>query len=59
MYDDKSDNGWSAFLMPEVGKSLKAGSMGITAYIKPGWAVASPDPGERRFSVEMGIRLIP
>jgi len=59
MYDDKSDNDWSAFLMPEVGKSFKAGSMGITAYIKPGWAVISPDPGERRFGVEMGIRLIP
>ncbi len=59
MYDDKSDNDWSAFLMPEVGKSFKAGSMGITAYIKPGWAVTSPDPAERRFGVEMGIRLIP
>ena len=59
LHDDKSDNGWSAFFMPEVGKSFKAGSMGITAYVKPGWAVASPDPAERRFGVEMGIRLIP
>ena len=33
MYDDKSDNGWSAFLMPELGKSFKAGSMSITAHI--------------------------
>ena len=41
------------------GKSFKAGSMGITAYIKPGWAVISPDPAERRFGVEMGVRLIP
>jgi hypothetical protein len=58
-YDNESDNGWSAFLMPEVGKSFQAGSMGITAYIKPGWAIFSPDPSERRVGVEMGIRLIP
>ena len=58
-YDFNSENDWSAILMPEVGKSFMAGSMGITVYIKPGWAVVSPDPAERRSSVEMGIRLIP
>jgi hypothetical protein len=58
-YDFNSDNDWSAHFMPEVGKSFKAGSTGITTYIKPGWAVMSPDPSERSFSVEMGIRLIP
>ncbi len=58
VYDDNSVDEWSAFFMPEVGKSFKAGSMGITAYVKPGWGV-SPDPAERRFGVEMGIRLIP
>ena len=51
-YDFNSENDWSAILMPEVGKSFMAGSMGITVYIKPGWAVVSPDPAERRSSVK-------
>ena len=59
MYDDNSGNDWSIHFMPEIGKSFKAGSTGVTAYIKPGWALDSPDPGERKFSVELGIRLIP
>ncbi len=59
IYDTQSDNDWSAMILPEMGKSFRAGTTGVTAYIKPGWALISPDPSERRFSVEMGIRLIP
>ena len=50
---------YAVMLLPELGKSFKAGSMGVTAYIKPGWPLDSPDPAERKFSVELGIRLIP
>ena len=59
IYDDKSGNEWSFMFLPEVGKSFKAGNLGITAYIKPGWAIDGPDAAERRFSVEFGIRMIP
>jgi hypothetical protein len=31
----------------------------MTGYIKPGWAMDGPDPGERRYSVEFGMRMIP
>ena len=59
IYDSKVDEGgWSAMIRPEVGKTVFAGEMPISAYIKPGWGV-SPDPGERSFSVEMGMRFIP
>ena len=57
--DDKSDAGTSVMFLPEVGKSFAAGNLGMTAYIKPGWAVDGPDAAERRFSVEFGLRMIP
>lgn len=57
--DDKSDNGLSVNFLPEFGKSFQAGETGMTAYIKPGWAIDGPDAAERRFSVEFGIRMIP
>jgi hypothetical protein len=60
IYDNESENDWSVMFMPEFGKSFAAGSnLGMTAYIKPGWAIDGPDAGERRFSVEFGIRMIP
>ncbi len=59
IYDDKSANEWSVHFMPEFGKSFNAGNLGLTSYIKPGWAIDGPDAGERSFSVEFGIRMIP
>lgn len=59
IYDNESANDWSVMFMPELGKSFAAGNLGLTAYIKPGWAIDGPDPAERRFSVEFGIRMIP
>jgi len=59
IYDNESENDLSVMFMPEIGKSFKAGTLGVTAYAKPGWAIDGPDAAERRFSVEFGIRLIP
>ena len=59
IHDDKSDDEWSFMFLPEFGKSFQAGGTGMTAYIKPGWAIDGPDAGERRFSVEFGFRMIP
>jgi hypothetical protein len=59
IYDNESADDWSVMLMPELGKSWRAGGLGMTGYIKPGWAIDGPDEAERRFSVEFGIRMIP
>ncbi len=59
IYDNIGDNEWSVMFMPEFGKSWQAGKLGMTGYIKPGWAIDGPDAGERRTSVEFGIRMIP
>ena len=56
---ENDDNGWSIFAMPELGKMFMAGKVAMTAYIKPGFAVDSPDPTERHNSVEFGMRMIP
>ena len=57
IYDTKSDNEWSAMVLPEFGTTFMAGGTGLSAYIKPGWGI-SPDPAERSFSVEFGLRFI-
>ncbi len=58
IYDTKVDEGgFSLWIGPEVGAVLGNGPA-ITAYIKPGFGI-SPDPGERKWSVELGIRIIP
>ncbi len=59
IYDNESDADLSVMLLPEFGKSFKLGDTGMTAYIKPGWAIDGPDEAERRFSVEFGVRIIP
>ncbi len=58
IYDTKVDEGgFSLWIGPEVGAVL-GNSPAITGYIKPGFGI-SPDPGERKWSVEFGIRIIP
>ena len=59
IYDNKSDADWSVMFLPEVGKTWRSGETVVTGYIKPGWTFTSPDPFERRFSVEFGMRFIP
>lgn len=59
IYNNESPDDWSVMLLPELGKTWQAGSLGMTGYIKPGWAIDGPDEWERRFSVEFGIRMIP
>ncbi len=59
IYDNESDAGLSVMLLPEFGKSFKLGDTGMTAYIKPGWAIDGPDEAERRYSIEFGVRIIP
>ncbi len=54
--DDVSST--SLWFGPEVGKSWKSGTTAMTAYLKPGFGI-SADPGERKWSVEMGMRFIP
>ncbi len=61
IYDFEVPDEESAFSLwfgPEVGKSFQAGGTGITTYIKPGFGI-NADPGERKWSVEMGMRFIP
>jgi len=61
IYDSKVADGVSSTSLwfgPEVGKSWQSGTTATTAYLKPGFGI-SADPGERKWSVEMGMRFIP
>ena len=58
IHDFKNDdNGFSLWIGPELGTVLGA-NPAITAYLKPGFGI-NPDPGERKWSTEFGIRIIP